>query len=293
MLTAIVFPPATQSVLASQDRLAVVARFYKPGKAKSRFELYLDGEFGGRKRQLTMPKEPNRAVWVSSSSLLVQTDLGWYLGDVKSWKPKLLKDTGDYNVVESKYRSWKPGEPEFSIDEQPSHFVFDLKSSKFKTLANSKNQDVPLAEEGPTEIDEPNGGKLSVEPFQFFSYKIGEKQVEAEYEFQRAWRNKERLFVMTGTHSSTSGSVNSLILFEKGNEPRILVREANNIDFHESRGYYAYCTPRTTSPLEPKNPKSIQVWSSELIVGNWLSRTVPMRRLYSGAVHVSSVSIRP
>ena len=293
MLTAILLPTAAQSVLASQDRLAVVARFYKPGKAKSRFELYLDGEFGGRKRQLTMPKEPNRAVWVSASSLLVQTDLGWYLGDVKSWKPKLLKDTGDYNVVESKYRSWKPGEPEFSIDEQPGHFVFDPKASKFKTLNDSKNRDVPLSEQGPTEIEEPNGGKLSVEPFQFFSYNIGEAKVDAEYEFQRAWRNKDRLFVMTGTHSSTSGSVNSLIMFEKEKQPRVLFKEANNFDFHESRGYYAYCTPRTTSPLDPKNSKSIQVWSSELVVGNWHSRTIPMRRLYMGAVHVSSVSIRP
>lgn len=278
---------------APAERLAIVARFYKPGKAPSRFELYLDAEFGGKKRQLPMPKEPSRAVWVSSSALLVQTDAGWYFGDVKKWAPKLLKDTGDYNVVESRLRTWKPGEPEFLIDEKPGYFVFDPKSAKFRTQKESTNRDVKLAETGPTEIEEPNGGRLSVEPFQFFSYNVGEKKVEAEYEFQRAWRDQDRLFVMTGTHSSGAGSVNSLILFAKSQQPRVIVEEANNVDFHESRGYYAYCTPRTTSPLDPKNPKSIQVWSSELIAGNWLSRTTPVRRLYSGAVHVSSVSVRP
>jgi hypothetical protein len=293
MLTGLLLYSAHEPIDAGQERLAVVARFYKPGKAPSRFEVYLDGEFGGQKRQLKMPREPHRAVWVSSSSLLVQTDSGWYLGDVKSWKPKLLNDSGDYNMVESRYRSWKPGEPEFTIDEQPSHFIFDPKLSKFKTQKTSATQDVSLAEEGATEIEEPNGGKLSVEPFQYFSYNLQNKTVQAEYEFQRAWRSKERLFVMTGTHSSGSGSVNSLILFEKDKEPRVIFAEANNVDFHESRGYFAYCTPRTTAPLDPKNKKSIRVWSSELIAGNWISRTIPMRRLYSGAVHVSSVSIRP
>ena len=293
MLLSVVLTTLQPSIQTTAERLAVVARFYKPGKAASRFELYLDGEFGGKRRMLAMPKEPNRAVWVSSSSLLVATDLGWYLGNVKSWKPKLIKGSGDYNLVESRNRTWKPGAPEFSIDEQPGYFVFDPTASKFKTQQAPTNHDVKLTEEGPTEIDEPNGGKLKVEPFQFFNYQVADKEVEAEYEFQRAWRDKDRLFVMTGTHSSGAGSINSLILFEKEKQPRALFKEANNVDFHESRGYFAFCTPRTTSPLDPKNSNSIRVWSSELIAGNWMSRTTPMKLLYTGAVHIASVSIRP
>ncbi|MEI7575574.1 MAG: hypothetical protein WCK51_01680 [Armatimonadota bacterium] len=293
MLLSLALPATHPNTQSSADHLAVVARFYKPRKAASRFELYLDGEFGGKRRLLSMPKEPHRAVWASPFALLVQTDLGWYLGNVKSWKPKLIKDSGDYNLIESRNRTWKPGEPEFSIDEKPGYFIFDPAASQFKTQKISTNHDVKLAEEGPTDIDEPNGSKLKVEPFQSFSYHARSKEVESEYEFQRAWRDNNRLFVMTGTHSSTSGSINSLLLFEKSQPPRTLISEANNIDFHESRGYFAYCTPRTTSPLDPKNPNSIQVWSSELVAGNWLSQTTPQKRLYIGAVHVASVSIRP
>ncbi len=293
MFSALVFIQQHQPVVRDRDRLAVVARLYKQGKAKSRFELYLDGQYGGVRRLLPMPVEPFRAVWVSSSELVVQTDRGWYFGNKDKWKPKLIKETGDFNLVESRNRTWKPSEPEFFVDEQPGYFVFDKKSLKFKEQTGSSAHDVKLAESGRTTIEEPNGGKLEVEPFQYFSYKVSGKEVEAENEFQRAWRDKDRLWVLAGTHSSGSGSVNSILLFEKGKEPRVVIPEANCMDMHESRPYFAYCTPRTTSPLNPKDPSSIQVWSSELVVGDWTYSTGVRRTVYGGAIHVASVSIRP
>lgn len=281
MIGAFVFALAVQP-----DELAFVARFYKPGSAKSRYELYVSNREAKQRRLLPMPEEPFRAVWQGKNHLLVETDKHWYVGDVRAWKPVLIKGALDQNLVESRNRAYPPGEPWFQVDEQPGYLKFDLAKRAFVPHPSAKSGDIPLNEEGLTEVQDPNGNTLKLQQFEPFSFLVKGKEVAADYEFQRVWRVGDSMFMVCGTHSSSSGSVNQVVALLKGQAPRVVIPEANSFDFVASRPLFAYCTPRSTSPLG-----KIQVWSSELHVGDWRRGTE--KAVLSGAIHVTTVSIRP
>ena len=285
---------ATASFLlsASQPSLAFVARFYKPGNAKSQFELFVSDMNGQNRKELKTPVEPVAVQWIGHDRLAWFSEKALYTSKLSPWKPVLVKKTTTLRFAESRTRNTEPGMPEFveDFDRSKGVFILDPKTLKLERAADSpRHQDIPISDDQQTSIPDPNNPDhpIKAKRFEGFSYWLNGKEAKSEWDAFRAWTTDGgRLWISIGSHTSTSGDINGLMLFEKGKKPKTIFENGNCVDFWPARDLYAYCTPRDTSTLGKK-----QVWSSELHVGDWKKGTD--RTILKGLVWVPSVSIRP
>jgi hypothetical protein len=280
------------AVVAAQPSMAFVARFYKSGTAKSRFELYVSDLAAGNRKVLPTTEEPVAVQWIGHDRLAWFSEQGLWTSKLSPWKPIKIKKTTTLHFGDSRHRNTEPGMPELveDFDRTKGVFVLNPKTLTVDRAADSPHHgDIDLPDEQPFSIPDPNQvdhpikGKL----FDGFSYWANGKEVKSDWDLFRAWTTDgDKLWLGIGSHTSTSGDINGLMLFEKGKEPRIIFENGNCVDFWPERNTYAYCTPRDTSTLGKK-----QVWSSELHVGDWRKGTG--RTVLKGIVWVPSVSIRP
>lgn len=294
MLSALVLLAASQP-----DQLAFIARFYKPGKAKSSYHIYLSALDGSKRRQLPFDKDAWRVGWLGKDRLAIVSDEGIYVGAVTNWKPKLIPGSKGYGFVDSRDRINPPGEPQLTKDDEATEASINPQTLTIQpTMKQPTHTELSAGEDGKYTVTEPNGGKLNLEVGEPFDYLVKGKVTRCDWSFRRGWESPRRgqlaphrLFLLASDHNSTNGDVNMLLLFEKSKQPRAIFENANAFDFFQGRNTYAYCTPRDTLPLNPKDKNSKLIWTSQLHVGDWLKGTD--RVILSGAVHAVSVSIRP
>jgi hypothetical protein len=271
--------------------LAYVARFYRMGTAKSRFELYLSN-FDGQKRLLLPTKEePNQAQWLGTNKIAFTTESGLWVGSISKWAPKLIKKGSDIHFKESRWRINEPGNPEVELDyEQTECYQIDPKGEKLIATSAAPDEGMIQLGDSPVEVPNPNEPMkpFVLKQFEGFDYDDEGRKMSsvAEAQYAIAGKNKKEVWIFCGTHSSTSGSINSLYYFKEGESPRILIEDANGFDFWRKRNTFAFCTSRTTTSLGNK-----KVWSSELHVGDWKKGTKKV--IVKGLAWVGSVSIRP
>lgn len=276
---------------AAPYTLVYVARFYKPGKAKSRFEVYLSSSDGKQKLILPSKEEPNQAQWVGKNQIAFTTSSGIWLGSLEKWAPKLIQKGGEVHFKDSRWRIHEPGNPEVELDyEQTEYYQIDSQSSKLIVTQATPDEGMIQLGETPVEVPNPNEPMkpFMLTQFENFDYDIEGKRKTSEYEAQYAVAspNRKEVWIYCGTHSSTSGDVNSLLYLKESERPRMIFSEANSFDFWKKRSIFAYCTTRTTVPFQGK-----QVWASQLHVGDWKKGTDTT--LLKGPVWISSISIRP
>ena len=177
------------------------------------------------------------------------------------------------------------------FDRTKGVFVLDPKTLKIEqAMETPRHTDIEIDSEkevsipDPSNPDHPIKGKL----FDGFRYWQNGKEVKSDWDVFRAWNTNggSTLWLVMGTHVSSSGDINGVMLFEKGKAPKTIFEDANCFDFWQDRNAFAYCTPRDTSSLGKK-----QVWTSALHVGDWKKGT--NRTILKGLVWVPSVSIRP
>jgi hypothetical protein len=299
MLAAYVFVQQHQPVVRDRDQLAFIARFYKPGKARSSYHLYLSALDGTRRRELAFSKAPWRVSWLGKDKLAVLSDDGVYVGSPSNWHPKLVPSTKDLTFVDSRDRTNPPGVPQLVQGDEVASMTINPKSLAIESYSEKAGpKQLEPGEDEKYSVTEPNGGQLSLQVGEPIVYPGSDKGDAAEFLFRRGWESPRRgqmephrLFLLASDHNSTNGDINALLLLEKSKKPRFIFSNANGFDFWEARSTFAYCTPRDTSPLNPKDKNSKLVWTSELHVGDWQKGTD--RILISGAVHSISVAIRP
>ena len=292
---------ATASFLlsATQPSLAFVARFYKAGNAKSQFELYVSDMQGNNRKVLKTPVEPVAVQWIGHDRLAWFSENALYTSKLSPWKPVLVKKTSTLHFGESRWRHTEPGMPELveDFDRSKGVFVLDLKSLKLEpAMPTPGHGEYPLPDSKPTKYIDPNdpnhpiivNSTKSDEFYEGFEYYVGGKVVKQEWPVYRAWYDdgQNKVWIWYGSHTSTSGNINALMLFQKGKTPKALFDNANAVDFWPARDLYAYCTPRDTSTLGKK-----EVWTSELHLGDW--KKGYDRPILKGLVWAPSVSIRP
>ena len=268
LATALSAPIPAQSPFASVE-LAYTCRYYKPGKAKSRHELYLIRGDGTGRRLLPTANEPYRVKWVGKNRL----EWTEYRGDgevvmtssLSPWKP---------------VKANKPASDELSGERLPKNCVWE-------------EGQVVLPNANALAIEK--GGKLSEGEFTD-DRTIAGVGVWAEPYLSRVYRHKptDRVFFLAGSSTSTWGASYAFFSW-KASDPagtaKCLFNEANSFQFQPDEDVYAWVHHRTAEPLDPKNPDGKQVWVGAVGVGSQKlgKRVFPV----SGVAWATSVAIRP
>ena len=283
---------AAVALTASQPSLAFVARFYKSGSAKSRVELFVSDLSGGNRKQLRTGEEPVAVQWIGHDRLAWFSENALYTSKLSPWKPVLVKKTTTLHFGESRNRDTEPGMPILVEDFDRSKGIFTLNPVSLKieqAMESPHHQDIAISEDQETTIPDPSNPDhpIKAKRFDGFTYWLNGKETKSDWDAYRAWKTDDtKLWINIWSHTSTSGDINGVMLFEKGRQPRTLFEDGNCVDFWPERSTFAYCTPRDTSALGKK-----QVWTSELHVGDWKKGTNKV--ILKGLVWVPSVSIRP
>lgn len=278
--------------IAAQPQLAFVARFYKPGTQKSRMEIYTSDLTGGNRKRYQTSSEPYFIHWLGKDRLVWVGDKSVWTSKLSPWKPvKVSSD--DWGFQESRHRTFMPGSPIFwkEHDETKGNWILNATTLKLEQAMPDPNHgEIKLSEDTVTSVPNPSNPDhpLQLKMYEEMSYWNQGKDVELDLTPFRAFNTDggDKLWVVAGTHFSSSGTVTAVLLFEKGKAPRTILDYANQYDFLIERPTFAYCTPRETSALGKK-----QVWTSELHVGDWRKGT--NKTILKGLVWVPSVSIRP
>jgi hypothetical protein len=288
-----IFASTLLAAAATQPSLAFVARFYKTGAAKSKFELYVSEMTGKNRKLLKTTDEPGSVQWIGHDRLAWFGDKGLWTSKLSPWNPILVKKTTTLHFEQSRYRKTEPGMPEMveDFDRSKGVFILDPKSLKLEPVMETPHhEDINIPDEDSVSIPDPSNPDHPVKAKRFdgFTFWSNGKEETSEWDIFRAWNSDggSKLWLGTGSHSSSSGDINGLMLFEKGKKPRTIFENANCADFWPSRSRFAYCTSRETSTLGKK-----EVWTSEMHVGDWIKGTD--KTLLKGLVWVPSVSIRP
>jgi hypothetical protein len=249
--------------------LAFTCRYYKPGNAKSRHELYLMKGDGSGRRLLPTATEPYRVKWVGKDRL--------------QWV-EVLKD-GEV-LMTSKLSPWKP----VKTNEQLSDA---LSGEGLPKNCVWESGQVPL----PTgkAITVAAGGQLDESEFTD-DESIAGVGVWAEPYLSRVYRHKptDRVFFLAGSSTSTWGASYAFFSW-KASDPvgtaKCLFSEANSFQFQPDQDIYAWVHHRIAEPLDPKKPDGKQVWVGALGVGSQKlgKRVFPV----SGVAWATSVAIRP
>lgn len=281
------------ATVAAQPSLAYIARFYKPGAAKSRFEIYVSNLDGSNQKKLTSTDEPHFIHWIGKDRLAWTTEKGVYTSKLSPWKPALVKNSANYNFRESRWRTSEPGQPDFmqGFDDSKGFFHLNPQSLKLEPTTPTNNPDeYTLSDETTTDVANPCDANhsLSMKKYEAFHYWAKGAEVQSDFDAMRAIKSDggKSLWVVTGTHDSTTGDTNCLMLFQQGKQPRTIFDNANAFDLWWSRPTFAYCTTRELKSLGGK-----QVWTSELHVGDWTKGAD--KTIIKGLVWIPSVSIRP
>ena len=282
---------AAFAISANQPSLAFVARFYKPGPHKSQFQIFVSDLSGNGRKVLKTPEEPNAVQWIGKDQLVWTAKSGIWTSKLSMWHPMLVKDSKGLNFCESRWRVSQPGHPELQKGQDETKGIFQLNPQKgeIEQIVRTPNHtETALSDDTFTKFDDPNDPDhpISLKKYEGFGFWQDGKMVTNEWSAFRAWSLGTQLWIYMGSHDSTSGDINGIMLFEKGKKARTIFENANMFDFWRDRAIYAYCSPRTTSKLGKK-----EVWPSELHIGDWKKGTD--RAILKGLVWVPSVSIRP
>lgn len=251
----------------SKVELAVACRYYKPGKAKSRHQLYLIRGDGTGRRLLPTAGEPWSVRWVGRDRL----EWDDYGGDVavtmtsklSPWKPvRIPMNDNSYND-RSPWPGfeWVTGQMALPNGEAMS---FDEKGR----LLNEELDDVTIA-----------GVTSPCLPFRSFAV--------------RQPKTRRTLFISTSWLSSW-GQYYALFEWNELDPPgtaKALFHSATDFDFEPGRDLYAWATHRDILPLDPKKPKGRVVWTGAVGLGSQKlgKRVFPV----SGVAYATSVAIRP
>ncbi len=281
------------ALAAIQPSLVFVARFYKPGSAKSQFELYVSDLAGGNRKLLKTTEEPVSVQWVGHDRLLWLSESALWTSKLSPWKPLLVKKSTTLHFERSRDRISAPGMPELieDFDRTKGLYGFNVETLKVDQMVETPHHtDIDFPEDGDFTIPDPNHDDHPIKGKRFdgFSYFDKGKETKSEWDIFRAWRTdgNSKLWALIGSHTSSSGDINGIMLFEKGKSPRTIFEDGNCFDFWPERSTFAYCTSRDTSNLGKK-----QVWTSALHVGDWKKGT--NKTVLNGVIWVPSVSIRP
>lgn len=283
------------AVAAQPDQLALVSRFYKPGAAVSRLEIYLSALDGTKLRRLPLKEVPTRVSWLGNDRLAVLTQVGVYVGSIKSWKPELVDATTYYELSNSENKITPPGTVQLSKYEDGDNAVLNPKSLDLGKIDFSKLSNLLTDTDGVYSVKEPNGTDLNLEVGKPMSLPGIDPNDKREYLFRRGWKsgqNGERLFLFaTSMINQTNGDLKSVVMLEKNKKPKVLFGHVIDFDFWSQRSSFAYCTREKESLLDPKNKKSSLVTTNELHIGDWMKGTD--RKLFSGPSRTISAAIRP
>jgi hypothetical protein len=183
--------------------------------------------------------------------------------------------------------------PEMVEDFDRTKGVFILNPSTLKlepAMETPHHEEIDIPGEEEATIPDPNNPEHPIKGKRYdgFRYWVNGKEEKSEWDMFRAWTSDggAKLWLGIGSHSSTSGDINGVMLFEKGKKPRTIFEDGNCVDFWTGRSLFVYCTSRDTSALGKK-----QVYTSELHVGDWKKGNNVT--ILKGLVWVPSVSIRP
>lgn len=281
---------------AQPDQLAHISRFYKPGATPSSLELYLSSMDGTKSRKLAMEQTPIGVSWLGKDRLAVHTQVGVYVGSIKSWKPKLVMETAYYQLALSENRTSAPGVVQLAKYEDGDNAILNAKTLKIDPMDYSKVPEPLDAVDGKYSVTEPNGAALTLEFGKSIEFPGKSTSDKRSYFFQRGWNMPKgagkQLFLLANSESLVSDeNLNSMLLLEKSKKPRVLFGYADSFDFWFQRPTFAYTTKQIETPLNPKNKKSSLVLTNELRVGDWTKGTE--RKVFNGPVRTVSVAIRP
>jgi hypothetical protein len=271
--------------ISTGPELAFIGRFYRPGKEKSTYQLFVSSWDGKSRAIYDTPGNLESVRWVGPNHLAVRNEKGILVGELPNWKPKLIPKSKDFYFTESRWVTTGRGTPQVEDLNGNRSFTIQLDPPAIVPLESAEmRKDLSLDENDSTEVRDPDGNWLKLTQYEPVTYKDGGRNFFSDWNFIRGWKSGENLFLIMGDRTSSTGDLNQIALLEKGKLSRMLFPTANAFDFDPESPFYAYCTPRTTSPLG-----KIQVWTSELHVGNW--QTFERRVMLKGVKHIASVSV--
>ncbi|MEI7575573.1 MAG: hypothetical protein WCK51_01675 [Armatimonadota bacterium] len=287
MISALVLLAAAQP-----DELAFVSRFYKPGTASSKLELYLSALDGTKRRRLPLEQLPTRVAWLGKDRLAVQTQVGVYVGSVKNWKPELIDATAYYEISDATSRITAPGTLSLSKYEDGEGAVLNPRTMKLQPIDFSKTPKFLDWKDDKYTTTDPDGAPLVLESGKQIVVPGMSREDKRQFLFHRGWHSTsgtKRLFLLaTAREDQTNGDLKSILILESKKKPRVLFGHVIDFDFWEGRPTFAYCSKEIESPLTPKS--SSTVTTNELHIGDWIKGTD--RKLFAGPVRTISVAIR-
>ncbi|MBS1704602.1 MAG: hypothetical protein JST40_01910 [Armatimonadetes bacterium] len=267
--------------------LAIAARFYKAGKAKSKFEICLIKSDGSGLRVLPTTGDVGSVRWVGKDRLawIKYGDKGSTLwtSRLSPWKPVQIAKGNSIGTEDSYERTAPPGVAAFRIDDRI--VIVDPQSGKTQDwLMGRRESSFPLEESGTHEFkgatyafnDDGDYGATSIQ---------GEGWT-LEGNRMRARPSANEVTFYDWDHNSTSGSIQTVWVWDGKAKPKIILECVNSFDYWPGRDIVAATSPRETSSLG-----KLEVWTSTLSVG-YISHP-PAKVILKGLVWVANVAVRP
>ncbi len=259
--------------------IAYVIRRYKPGKARSRFQIEICQVNGERLRRLSVPSEPGRVMWRDRGHLVWDDGSTIFETTLRGGKTRRLA-TGILDSEVVRLAFGKPSFTNWNEDRARSYLVGDrVRQAPFSWF-----------------YDFPEDGNL-----QFIGSKGEPRELDGEADDSAVNKSIRGLLnfvsskVLNGhkgawiaTDSSMVGgrTLLGLTYEEISGKQRLLLSEAGSFS---GDPYGSVLTSTTRS--NTRKLGSLRVFMNELVVMNW--RTGKSRLLRSGDILVTSVSMRP
>lgn len=279
MLAAIVLHPQHLPPNEASREIAYVIRRFKPGKARSRFQIEICQVNGERLRRFSVPSEPHSVMWRGRNHLLWGDGSNVYEMTLRAGKTRRL-GTGILDSEVVRIAFGKPSFTNWNQEHARSYLVGDRVTSAplswFFNFPEDGNLKF-LGSKGETreifdEADDSAVNKSIRGLLNFVSSKVLNDQ-------QGAW---------IATDSSMAGgrTLLGLTYEEISGKQRLLISEAGSFS---GDPYGSVLTFTTRSNIRKLG--SLRVFMNELVVMNW--RTGKSWVLRSGDMLITSVSMRP
>lgn len=290
------FPVQHVDDFSTKAVVAYAARYYKPGRVRSRDEVYVCDLKGRKRRQISHGKAsiwwvwwvgPDRLAWIDGQDL--------YTARYPLGRPRLVArhlgldfDSPSYDLGNKSLflgRRWFQASPKSGklVPGHPPTDPYHVKQNLGKDAAHAvtlrgKKLTWTWDDEARTGMTLRSGDKSR-------HIVLRDSATGADI----LWDSKEeRLFIVSRAYEGYHGHPQYVYRIDPDKlEANLVVRNGEDLEFSPSRTTFAHTCPRDLKPLDHGRV----VWVSPLIVGDWT--TGREKVLASGLVYVHSPTLRP
>lgn len=268
--------------------IAYVIRRYKPGKARSRFEIEISSLDGSRRRVLPTPDPPNEIRWLDHSTLIWSGERGLWKSKLSPWRPRLAI------AVTPKARAWDvrftPQADEIcnrvrevEVEERP----FSWAKGRITPIPKLTEYDRGRTPDYEFVIKDRRGKpRMLFIPEGADSAVAGAMNGMSSFCGSLALPRNQGIWILARGGMSTAEYMQGLVWEKPDGKQVARVEDAYSLDADPRRDAIVYASWMHIAPLG-----KLSLFMNQLEVCNW--KTGAKKVLVAGHVSISAVTVRP